>query len=421
MEQAIASGAEIAPSDVARHTNAPVPGSTIQGITETPAVAAERNLRNTDWATQKGAKDIGLPPTTIITDKHIAAANKAPGAIYDATGQAIPEVRNVNPKTLQVLEDTMADATTPNTVKRDMARMITGLKSGQYTGTHIMQDISSLREAGQTVPGLRVAANALESEMEAQLVGQPETLAAYKGARETFAKIQDVKDSLKGGRIDPQALLRLQEGPRARPLSKGLAEVAHAASVAPDSVKMPGAVSPEGLPGHTPYGLKYGLIAKGIKGAVRAVAPRLNTPERQAAMAGAAPSPGPLPGPPGRGPLALGNAFGDVGVPKPTQLELNSAGGQPMPSGTTPKAGLPQATAPLNLGEQLASQVGLRGETMPGRAVGDNGPTTATRGAGVPGVTVGRSGRANLHEEGAVPARVRELLQAILEARRRGQ
>ena len=464
IERAQAAGFEAAPSDVARHTNAPVPGSTIQNLTETPGTAAERHLRNTDQATQLAAKDINLPPTTVITPEHIAAAKKAPGLVYDTVGQAVPEVRNVNPKTITALEDVMGDTTTPNAVKRDMGRMITGLKSGKYTGTQIMQDISSLRAEG--VPGLRKASGALESELENQLSGQPESLAAYKGAREQFAKIQDVEDSLKGGRVDPQALLRLQEGARARPLSKGLAEIAHAASVLPDSVKMPGTVAPEGLSGHTPYGLKYGLIAKGIKGAVRAVAPKLNTPERQAAMSSVAPSAGPLPGPPTAGPLQLGNAFGEVGV-RPQQgelpvpqgraaapgLELASPPGlviEPLQRGAALPPGrgnpppapafelaapagevgvhplqrdatLPRATAPLNVGRQVSDQLGLRNEALPGRAVGDNGPRVATQGAGVPNASAGRSARAHAHEEGAVPARVRELLQAIIEARRRGQ
>jgi hypothetical protein len=392
MQRVVQSGFKVAPNDIPAASGTPasqVPGMTLQKFTETPEIANARRQENITHSTHIAANDVKLSATDQITPEHIADAEAPPGAVYDHTGQAVRNVPadSLHPATIQALEDVAADETqngrVPPGTQRDIRRMITGLQSGNYNGTQIVNDISSLRKVGQRSPGARVAADAMETELENQLraSGQPQTLADYQAARQTFAKIQDVKDSLKGGRIDPQAVLALRES--GRPLTGGLADIAHAADVAPGSVSMPNVVKP----GFEPPTTTYEAVHRGVKGAIRGVTgvlgQNLNSPEMQRKIAASARAPSPTGGvnapPVPRPGINLEPAPGVVGREPPTQLGMALAPGPEAPPAfdLSPPPGpvvepmqrsqvLPQATGRLNMTRDILRQIALRNGQLPG-------------------------------------------------------
>ena len=378
MQRVTQSGFQIAPNDVAQRTGTPikqVPGSTIQATTETPGTVAARRQANVSHATNLAAGDIGLPNTDQITPEHIEAASKVPGAVYDHTGAAIPQVGSVNPvrdATRVALADAVADQTPggqlPPAVKRQVSRVMEGLNGENYNGSQMIQDISYFRKAGVNAPGARVVADALQDEMENQLKGQPQTLADFQGARQTFAKIQDVQDSLKGGRVDPQAVLRLRDGARARPLSDGLADIAHAADMAPNSVALPGATVGESTPMN-----KVGALAAAGKKVIGAVTPDISKPAFQARIAGAARAPAPMsemPVPPAQPSpnIRLTPPTGQIGAEPPSQLGFELAPGPaaPLPNPPAGPQGMPMATGQVALTRQILQQIALRNGQLPG-------------------------------------------------------
>jgi hypothetical protein len=339
IQAVVRNGFEIAPNDIPRRSATPlsdVPGNRIQAFTETPGVTAARNQRNTIQATRIASRELGGPETTHITAEHLEGADAAPAATYDRTGQAMGTLDHVQGSTIDNLRAVMTDQTpqgaVPAMARTQLNRAIEGLQSGQYQGTQIIRDISYFRnEVGGA--GGRAAADVLENEMEHQLRNQPETLEGFRAARTQFAKNRDVADALRGGVIDPQAMLRLREGAKDRPLSGGLNDIAEAAAQAPNSVKLPGAV----LAGETPLS-KTGIVTQVAKGALRAVAPKLNTPARQSAIAASAEAPGPLPNPAGLSrtaapaPPVMGSPPGAVGVaPRQLGMELAPGRGTPFP------------------------------------------------------------------------------------------
>jgi hypothetical protein len=297
-------GFQIAPNDIPRVSSTPasdVPGTTRQGMTETPAITAARNQANTVHATRIAAQDIGLPPTDIITPEHTAAARIPPGATYDRVGAAVGGIEKPltdAPAALDAAVNDNSQYAMPPKAKAQADRVSQGLQSGKYTGPQIIQDISYFR----TVPGGKDVADALEGELGAQVQAKaPAMQGDYQDARTMFAKVRDVEDSLNGSVVNPQKLKQMRDGPRERPLSGGLNDIAEAAAQAPNSVKLPGAVTG----GEVPLS-KVGILTRAAKGAVRPFVPMPS----QANIAASARGGGPIPmGPPQRGLPGLGDSL----------------------------------------------------------------------------------------------------------------
>jgi len=384
MQRATQSGFQIAPNDVAQTTGTPisaVKGSTVQNLTETPGTLAARRQANVSQATQIGAREMRIPATDQITPEHVEAAKSAAGATRDQLAQSVgPMSDPLLPDTVQALQDAVSEDRPQNAVaaatKRDVPRMIAGLQSGQYPGKQVFKDVQFLRNDGS--PAAMQAASALENEMENQLKGQPDTLADFQDNRTHFAKIYDVEAALKNNRLDPQAMLR-QRDTWERPLTDGLEEIANAASVAPNSVRMPSPVVGESTPMS-----KVGVLSSVGKAIAGKVLPDNATPARQAAIAGSARAPGMLPEAAGSSttapvpPLALGTPPGAAGA-APRQLGLELAPGRPAPPqfGLEAPPGavfepaqranaLPQGRGAINLSRQILRQIQLRNGQLPG-------------------------------------------------------
>lgn len=376
-------GFKIRPSDVAARnpTATRVPGSLRESLTSSPEQTATFQRHNSALATQLGGADIGVPSATKITPDHIEAASKAPGAVYDKTGQAIGTVDKPQPGTLDTLRAVAADQTPQGAVSAgvrvQLSRMIDGLNSGKYPGSQLIKDISYLRDKGGQ--GGFHAAEALESEMENQLEGQPETLAAFKAARTQFAKIHDVQDALRGGQIDPQRLLtrsalRKETG---RPLTGNLAAIAQAADEAPGVVRLPSATADQ-----SPVAGSFSKTLANVAGRGLSKLPGMDigSPALQERIAAAAPSPGPLPNPAGLSrtaapaPAVMGTTPGAVGV-QPRQLGLALAPGRPAPPafGLEPPPGSviepAQRTIPVPPGRPL-NPLGAAAGTLDDAAAG---------------------------------------------------
>jgi len=369
-------GFEIAPNDIPRASSTPaseVPGSTRQGMTETPADTAARQQRNVIKSTNIAAQEIGLPPTDIITPRYTAAARLPAGAAYDRVGAAVGTIDKPATGAVDTLRSMATDNSAqaaPAQVRAQMGRMADGLESGTYSGPRLIQDISYLR-----TKGAYDAANALEDELGAQVKAKaPDMQDDYQGARQLFAKIRDVEDSLKGSVVDPQKLKQLRDGPQGRPLSGGLDDIAEAAAQAPNSVRLPGTV----LAGDVPH-TKTGVVTSLAKGAIKPFVPMPS----QAQIAASARGGGPIPmGPYPRGlpTTGQGNLLGDA---------LAGGGNYDLapPEGQTPAR--PAARGPL--GDQLSLQ-GPNGDlvppegTAPGRRpIGPTGPQTE---ADLPGAAI---------------------------------
>lgn len=385
-------GFKFRPSDIAARnpTATSLPGSTRETITASPQQTAAFQRHNVALATKLGGDEIGLQDATKILPEHIEAAARAPGAVYDATGQAIGTVDGVHPSTLANLRAVAADQTPQGAVsapvRAQLNRIIEGLQSGQYQGPQLIKDISYLRDKGGQ--GGFYAAEALESEMENQLKGQPETLANFQAARTQFAKIHDVQDSLRGDLIDPQALLARSALRRdtGSPLTGNLALIANAANEGPGIVRMPSATADQ-----SPVAGSFTkTIANAAGNAIsRVPGMDIGAPGVQARLAAAAPRPGPLPNPAGLSrtaapaPPVMGRPPGAVGA-EPRQLGLELApGAPPAPAfDLAPPEGeafgpaqrgmtLPQGRGPIDLSKQILRQIRLRNGELPGTL--DNG------------------------------------------------
>jgi hypothetical protein len=423
LEEVQRNGYQVLPSSVpARNPSVKpgdVPGSFKETLTSSPQQTEQVIRNNAVTSTGHIGSDFGTPNATKLLPQHYAAAKVAPGKFYDAAGSAIDVVGKnapMLPETRGILKKALADNSpdAPNVmVKQQLERIDKGLESGDYKGPQIVKDISFLRE--QNNPTARFVADQLENEMGNQLQNQPKVLGDFRNARTEFAKIFDAQDATIGGQIDAATYARLA---RRRPdlLTGGAAKVAQAGDEIPHLTRLPSPTANKSPVGSTILGTARNLIAPQI-----AKLPGMNLldPRLQQRIGQSAPPPGPLAsptriiGPPGLKPTG--------GIQPPLGVALSPSTAPPMATLRPAPRAMPQATSPLNVSPQVADMFALRDEALPGRAVGDRGPMTATRGAGEVGLTAGRAGRAHLHEEGAVPARVRELLQALMEARRRGQ
>lgn len=390
---------QVRPSDVARANpslpDGAIPGSTKESFTSTPQLTAQMQRSNIAEATRYGGEDIGLTNANRITPEHISAAKQGPGSIYDETAQAVGTVGSnapVLPKTVQALTDAAADdrpnvAMAPKTA-RDIPRIVQGLQSDKYPGTQLRTDIQMLRDDGS--PAARDASEALENEFENQLQGQPQTLAAFKGARQQFAKIQDVEDSVgTGQQLDPQKLMALQD--QGRPLSGALAEIANQARMHPGTMRIPGAVGAQ-----SPAGVVSEIYRKAPGGNLIRKIPGMDitSPDMQARIQGAAPPSGPLPPSPGTNPtpLALATPPGAVGA-APSQLGMALAPGPaaapaldlaPPPGSVMEPAqrgmALPQATGDLNVSPAVRQQMRLRDEQSLGTILAGSADDAALAG-----------------------------------------
>jgi hypothetical protein len=323
--RAMRAGFEASPSEVAASTGTPVeklPGSTIEANTETPLMTQQRLARNVTKGTNIAAEEIGAPKTDVITPEHIAEAKKAPGATYDRTGALVenvggegrPQVKQETIDGLQSVidEDKQTDMAKAGT-RKDVQRIITGLKSGKYPGSQVIKDIASLRDDGS--PAALRGAESLEAELGNQLQDNPKALADYTAARQQFAKIYDVEAITQkyGGRVNFAAAKSL-EHTRNRPLTGGLAEISNAGAALPESTAPPSATKATAHQLEKPTLLGIGQSV--LKAGARKVMPAISSAAQQEKLRNAVPVPGQLPvGPP------------QAGIPNVRQLEV--PGGAP--------------------------------------------------------------------------------------------
>ena len=283
-------------------------------------VTRSNQAANTANATDLAGQQLGMEAgTTKINPPDLKAAKVAPAATYDQTGVKLGSFQPSG-NLMNLLNDAQADqsvqaAPASRTAAKRILQSIAENK-GLYNGTDATGDISTLRESAATRP----IANMLEDEIGRQLSAgnDPKALQQYQDARKQFAQIYAVQDALKGGQVDPQALLAAD--PKLQFLTGNLRQIASAANELPADVRLPEAATGDALD----------ALLKGTKGIlgypIRKVVtsqPFQNQFGRQADATGQSyfKTFGERPAP-GQAPLTLTAPEGSVGAPTPVQGEL---------------------------------------------------------------------------------------------------
>lgn len=295
------------------------------------AITRANRSDNVARATQLAGDQLGLGPN--VTKINIPDLDKtmgAPAADYAATAGKVGDF-TPSPNLTNLLSDAQADqsvqaAPASRTAAKNILQTIAA-NGGKYSGADAIGDISKLREN----PSTRPIANMLEDEMGRQLGAQGDgaALTKYQNARRQFAQILTVRDALRGGQVDPQALLAAD--PKLQFLTGNLRGIASAANELPNDVRLPNAA---------PEGTLDAILnkAKGIAGSVVRPFMRSNAVQSQfgpVANAGGESyfkTFGLPPGadePPVPNPLKLALSPGKVGQPTPVQAAL------PLPQPTT--------------------------------------------------------------------------------------
>jgi hypothetical protein len=233
-----------------------VPGATVeQQLADPVAIRNSAITHNQGNATSIAATDGGMADTGTIEPEAIEAAKVRPAAEYNRTGKAIGTAQATTGADGSVNLDKALDgiAQKPGLepdIRAKIAAQVEKYKttsaSGLVNGDDTMKTISVLRaraakqiqsnDIGMNDQGYanRSIAGALEDEMEAQLVkqGNPGQIAAYREARQQFAKLHDIETATEGGQISSAKIAKMAAN--GVQFSGGLKDIADFAGRFPD-------------------------------------------------------------------------------------------------------------------------------------------------------------------------------------------
>lgn len=209
------------------------------GLSGEQKLARQISNKNAAVATEKVAKDIGLPEGAELSIDNLKAIRKEAGSQYEAvrnTGRVTSDKKYT--EALDKLGEKYRSAAKdfPGLARDDVEQVITGLKRESFDANSAVDLIGQLREsADQAFRGgngglgkvYRGGADALEAQLERHLevTGQnPQLVQNFRDARKRIAKTYLAEKSLVGDEVNPQAYRKALE--KGQPLSGGSREVA---------------------------------------------------------------------------------------------------------------------------------------------------------------------------------------------------
>jgi hypothetical protein len=278
--QAIDRGWNLRPSDVEKANPAAkgkVPGTTRQTLQNQGKLHSDAVLENQAKATDIGGREIGVEKATEILPKHLDELRIPHNKNYETAGKA---AGNFADKSLEGDLESVWKAVSPEDNQQLAVMKIAKVYNPEgLSGPSLVKSIQKLRidaAKGMNSTGTRdqiigaakkVIANKLEDALARRLdtMGDKQVVTAFRDSRQALAKIHNVEDSLTGGQIDPQKVLKLREA--GAPLTEGLNEIADMAEKFPDVVRSAHGTSTGGGLPHT----KTGVIGSTVGALVRKI------------------------------------------------------------------------------------------------------------------------------------------------------
>lgn len=233
--------------------------SGFSGKIKTAQAASEKNQIVTN---ELAAKDLGLPPGTPLNEQAFEYVRQRAGLAYPDVINAVPIIRTdeewLNTVSSLGSRNSQAAKEFPkimaNTGIQDLVDELKG--KTQFTTESGIELVKELRFSGNSnlkaigdpakhALGLaqREAADAVDNLMDRNIsaAGQPDTIAAYREARQMIAKSYDVEGAtnIANGDVNARGLARLAA--RGRPLTGGLDTIADAGAAFPRAMNPPSA------------------------------------------------------------------------------------------------------------------------------------------------------------------------------------
>ncbi len=254
------------PSDVRAVTPGAkkVPGEFRERFADAPDLKKDLTLHNQQKLTDIAAKDIGVKD---LTRGSLDEAAKAPAATYDQVEQIAHSGtwKDANAATLREALDSVKlerprgeTPTVVNTIGALRRRASKRINSNNVESEQAGYADRNMAEALE---------DALGDELKAR--GEPQLLKEYQDARQQFAKINDVSDSVRADHIDAAALKRINDKMGGDRLTGGLKLVADASEYAPNVTKH--STTTAARAGGEIEGSKEGLFKAGVKKVIRSI------------------------------------------------------------------------------------------------------------------------------------------------------
>ena len=223
-----------------------------------PKIAQTASLRNQSVTNQIAAKDLGLPPDTMLTERAFNEARRPANEAYRAAENSGVPIK----QDMTFLDDLLALGPQseemakffPKTAKNDLIRELqdefgTGAPFSPKAGIQAVRRLrfkatSNLKsfdnpdkvELGKAQRG---AAEAIDDLIERNLAdaGKPSLMQAYRSARQLIAKSHDVESATDTatGEVDAHALARLAN--KGKPLTGGAKVIADTANAFPRAMQ----------------------------------------------------------------------------------------------------------------------------------------------------------------------------------------
>lgn len=238
-------GFVVRPSDVrGEQPGVRTPGLIREQLVGSQALADAARQKNAALAVRLAGEDAGIPAAPWITEEALSAAEAPHAATFRQAAQEAGQW-SASPDLGRDLDRITATGTMDPADRTGVARFVDQYRQPTITGTNLVGEVRALREyakkfwdssnsvsAHQAVAARQIA-EALENELEARLmqVNGGVRVADVRAARTQLAKINDVRNSLKGATPDLSYFARLAD--KGVPLTGNLATLALAGEEIP--------------------------------------------------------------------------------------------------------------------------------------------------------------------------------------------
>lgn len=311
------------------------PGTFMQGFAGDTNLATQLALENGKRVGKLAAEEAGLPPGATLSRHNVANEIKRHGEVYERVTQEIPVVliddtigdtvkaldaaRRENPLMMnspgveRMREQLLALVTGEKLTAR---QVVDAIKGWRKDATTLFNKTNRSPDDLATAQAYRDLAVDFEALLERNAVasGSPRLVSDLQAARQQLAKLHDIDSAMKGDRLDPAELSKLDRSGKS-PLSGGLQDLADLAREFPDVIRYTGGLTIPSQPftsmvASPGYFVRRGAGSRGVPRRIMSEKFQnqygVEDPSifrRPAPIAGRGPTQPPPPGGPGGGPV----------------------------------------------------------------------------------------------------------------------